>query len=70
MSNNSENVNAKCPYYSNSTKQSITCEGIEKETKNIIKFKNKESRKGYQDRNCNYYPNGCFLTKALDDKNR
>lgn len=68
MSNSSANVDTKCPYYLNETEQSITCEGITKETKNVMRFTNKRSKGEYQEKNCNYYPNGCALAKILNDK--
>lgn len=70
MPNSSANANAKCPYYLNETEQSITCEGIAKGTKNVIRFANKGSKGKYQERNCNCYPNGCTLAKVLNDKNK
>lgn len=69
MSNSTGNVNTKCPYYISETEQSITCEGIQEKMKNVIRFQNKSEKKTYQEEYCAKYPNGCRLSKVLNEKN-
>lgn len=66
--NVSGTTDTKCPYYIREALYSISCEGIIDGTDLMVRFATIEMRKEHQENFCYYYPNGCPVCLANDEK--
>lgn len=58
----------ECPFFLTETGKTISCEGVEDGTKNLMRFESSEDKVAYIEEHCCHYPNECKLRKILEEK--
>lgn len=60
--------NTKCPYYIRESAYSISCEGLEKGTVNVIKFPSEDKKIRFQKRCCYHIGRPCIAAQLLNER--
>ena len=61
-------ANTKCPYYLRESNYSISCEGLEENTVNTIKFPTEKEKKLFQKRCCYRLDRPCTAAQILNER--
>lgn len=67
--NNTNNVNAKCPFYKADTAHKIRCEGCAG-VQIALEFPSERAKKRYQIENCDRVKSGCPYKRVAEEEYR